>query len=329
MSKKQRKKNNEEKSPLPRKGLQKAVYVEAKERIPRKLNRIGSELDANLKPFDFEWVATNELDQLSDQLIKPLLPKWMSQCHKPKRAVHFGHPERQLNHRGKKVDPLVVLGRDDRRTYSDTSYPWGCVCKVITSAGSGSGIIVGPRHVLTASHVINWAASGGVNGTVEVHRAGPTVSAISRITRVHAFTRVTGSVGWSELDEDYAVLITADRIGDRFGWVGTRTYNSSWDDEPFWTNIGYPGDVAGAMFPIFQRGKELDEHAWDFGSGRAMDTNADINPGQSGGPMFAFWSDGPYVVAVVSAHDIEDRDNYCSGGSDLTRLVRFALNANP
>jgi len=326
MAKKDRLKQDE-KSPLSHKGLAQAVNKAATEKVPLKLRSVDLLIDP--EAFEFELVSTERLDKVSDEPIKPLLPNWIDQCYKPKRAIDYGRPKAKLEHRGRKVDPLVVLGGDDRRTYSDTSYPWGCVCKILTSAGSGSGVIVGPRHVLTASHVVNWAVSGGVNGSVEVHRAGPAVSAISRITRVHAFTRVTGSVGWSELDEDYAVVITADRIGDRFGWLGTKTYNSSWDDEPFWMNIGYPGDVAGARFPIFQRRKELDEHGWDYGSGRAMDTDADINPGQSGSPMFAFWDDGPYAVAVVSSHDVEDRENYCSGGSDLPRLVRVALNANP
>ena len=154
--------------------------------------------------------------------------------------------------------------------------------------------------MLTASHVVDWAAAGGVSGSVEVLRGGAAGSATSRIVRVHAFTQVTGSIGWTELDEDYAVLVVADRIGDWFGWLGSRTYDGGWDDDPYWFDIGYPGDVA-ARAPDFQTGRWLDEHAFDFGRGRAMDTNADTFFGQSGGPMAAFWSDGPYAVAVVSA----------------------------
>jgi V8-like Glu-specific endopeptidase len=229
------------------------------------------------------------------------------------------------------LDPLFIWGADDRHVYNDTNYPWGCVCRIVTAIGVGSGVIVGPRHVLTASHIVDWNTNGA--GTVEVHRAGPSVSAISAIVRVWYFTKIIPpGVDWSEVDEDYAVLITADRIGDRFGWLGVRTYRSRWDDEPYWENIGYADDVAGQMFAIHQRDKELDEDEFDYGSGRSMTTSADTLKGQSGSPLFAFWADGPYVVAVVSAQGtyfLSGDENWCSGGSQMTRLVNHARSNDP
>jgi V8-like Glu-specific endopeptidase len=230
-----------------------------------------------------------------------------------------------MRHRGREVDPLLVFAPDDRRTYNDRSYPWGTICRVVTAAGTGSGVIVGPRHVLTASHVVDWSRNGA--GTVEVHRAGGFVRATTAITRVWFFTKVTGTVDYFENDEDYAVLVTGQRIGDSFGWLGTRTYNSSWDGEPYWWNIGYPGDIGGGNTPTFQRNKELDEDAWDWGGGRSMTTNADTFFGNSGGPMFGFWDAGPYVVAVVSSQS--SSENWCSGGDDMTRLVRHARTVDP
>ena len=314
--------------PLSRKGLAKAIDRPAKKKVPKKFRTGGLSIDP--EPFVFKQVRGRELDKFSKAPFKPFIPEWMDQTHKPRRAIKFGSPNTKVRFRGKKVDPLVVLGADDRISYNDTTYPWVCVCKIITAVGTGSGVIVGPRHVLTASHVVNWSSVSGATGSVEVHRAGAAVSAISPIVQVYAFTRITGRrIGATELDEDYAVIVTADRIGDFFGWLGARTYKSRWDDEPYWMNIGYPGDVAGALFPIFQQGRELDEFAADFGSARAMETNADINPGQSGSPMFSFWREGPYAVAVVSAHNINDRENYCSGGRDLPRLVRLARDRSP
>lgn len=291
-------------------------------KVPEKLRSL--DVFADIEAFEVVEVSERMLAGVSDEPVDFSVPEWSDIRSRPAAALRQEGYRPRVRFRGKELEPAVVLGTDERRTYDDRSYPWGCVCKVVTSVGTGSGVIVGPRQVLTASHVVNWSVPGGVNGTVEVHRAGASVSAISRIQRVFAFTRVTGTVGWTELDEDYAVLETADPIGERFGWLGSRTYSSGWDGDAYWYNVGYPGDVGGGNWPTWQRSKWLDEHAWDFGTGRAMDTNADINPGNSGGPMFAWWSDGPYAVAVVSAHDVDDRENFCSGGSDLVRLVRLA-----
>jgi hypothetical protein len=104
--------------------------------------------------------------------------------------------------------------------------------------------------------------------------------------------------------------------------MGTRTYNSSWDDEPYWWNIGYPGMVGSGIRPTFQRNARLNEPWYDLGPARSMSTRADLTPGNSGGPMFGFWNDGPYVVAVASAE--APAENWCAGGSWLTNLVNHA-----
>lgn len=301
----------------------------ATEEVPKELREI--DLLISTPFFKHSPVDRKELLTSPAEPLTPYRPKWMASTGRPKRVSLPGEPKGKLWHRGAKLDPLFIWGADDRRIYNDTNYPWGCVCRIVTATGVGSGVIVGPRHVLTASHVVDWNTNGA--GTVEVHRAGPSVSAISAITRVWYFTKINPpDVGWSEVDEDYAVLITADRIGDRFGWLGVRTYDSGWDDEPYWRNIGYPGDVAGQMFPIYQRDKELDEDEFDYGSGRSMTTSADTWKGQSGSPLFAFWSDGPYVVAVVSAQGtyfLSGDENWCSGGSDMTKLVNHARSNDP
>ena len=49
------------------------------------------------------------------------------------------------------------------------------------------------------------------------------------------------------MDEDYAVLTLADRLGDRFGWLGITTYDSDYDDEPIFRTIGYANDIAGGQ----------------------------------------------------------------------------------
>jgi V8-like Glu-specific endopeptidase len=109
--------------------------------------------------------------------------------------------------------------------------------------------------------------------------------------------------------------------------MGAKRYDSGWDDKAYWHNIGYAGDLGTMGRPLWQSPFALDEDEWDLGSGRAMQTTGDFMRGQSGSPVFAFWSGLPYVVAVASAGS--GADNYCSGGSDLKQLVREARAGDP
>ncbi|MCA9066882.1 MAG: trypsin-like peptidase domain-containing protein [Planctomycetaceae bacterium] len=288
---------------------------EARGEIPKDLQAM---LLPEPPPYKLAGIEARREERLVADPTVPMIPEWFGASSSPCKA-RLPLPVQVLQ-RGQSVNPLTLFQPEDRRIYNDISYPWGTICRVITAAGAGSGVIVGPRHVLTASHVVDW--SGNTGGTVEVHRSAGSVRATTAITTVWYYTKVTGSVDWFEQDEDYAVLVTSNRIGELFGWMGTRTYNSSWDDEPYWWNVGYPGSIANGLRPTFQRDVRLDEPWYDLGPARAMSTRADLTPGNSGGPMFGFWADGPYVVAVVSS---ESRDeNWCAGGSWLTNLVRHA-----
>jgi len=52
-----------------------------------------------------------------------------------------------------RYDPTTIFLPDGRRAYYDTTYPWRCLVRIVTPRGwAGSGVLIGPRHVLTASH---------------------------------------------------------------------------------------------------------------------------------------------------------------------------------
>ena len=148
------------------------------------------------------------------------------------------------------VTSLHIINNDDRKVYNDWRYPWGLVCRVNGNDGTfGSGVIVGPRHVLTASHVVNW---DNLVLTVDVHTFDGVARATAVIDTAGCYTRVTESDGFSSSDEDYAVLVLDQRLGDRFGSMGVRTYNSSWDERELWETMGYAEDVAGTV-PTWSR----------------------------------------------------------------------------
>jgi V8-like Glu-specific endopeptidase len=279
---------------------------------------------AQLKPLQFAKVRARRPARRPSTVIvtDASRPPWVPFAPTPRTLRQTSIA--QLVRHGTAVTPLRITPPfDNRRVYHDWSYPWGLVCKIESGQYGGSGVLIGPRHVLTASHVIDWNAGWA---TVDVQRFDKTFTSGSCVSSLHAYSKLD-EVHESELDEDYAVLVLVDRLGDRFGWMGSRTYDSSWDDETWWSTMGYPDEIGDGKRPVFERDFHLDEDEFDLGSGRAMQCGADLTYGQSGSPIFGFWGASAFAVAVVSAQS--DSDNYCAGGSDLSRLVREVRAAHP
>lgn len=226
----------------------------------------------------------------------------------------------------------TIFDADNRRIFSDTSFPW-CTIGRVDGGGQGSGVLVGPRHLLTVSHGMVWNSDGTCNqitftpsyfdGNAPFGNAG--------IIHWYAYRKVTGpTLNADDGAEDYVVLVLDQRLGDLCGWMGTRAYdNESWDDDDydthdFWTHVGYPGDLAGGNRPSYQADIGMDSAFWDSDSHERLWHQADVWPGQSGGPFFA-WFDNeawPRVTAVQSGQDSEE--NSASGGYYINNLLNQA-----
>lgn len=228
-----------------------------------------------------------------------------------------------------RYDPTTIFNPDGRRPYYDESYPWRCLVRVTTPRGwSGSGALIGPRHVLTASHCVDWTP-GWL--TVDVMYSNGSSLASANGTLAYASSKVgPGTIPDDESDEDYAVIVLDQPLGEAYGWLGSRTYDSGWDDETSaWHSIGYPQDWSGnGEIAAWQTDFLLNELGLDYGSARLIRSQTFDNwPGQSGSPVFGFWDDGPHVVGVVSGQGADY--NYISGGSLLPSLINRARNEHP
>lgn len=230
-------------------------------------------------------------------------------------------------------EPTTIFNPDDRYLFQDTRYPWCTTGRVDTPGGQASGTMVGPRHLLTCSHAIQWK-SDGTAGWVKFTPSyfdGSAPFGEAWGTRVYFYNKADGSDGMSRNEEqyDYVVVVLGTRMGDLTGWMGGRSWSDDWDDESWWRHIGYPGDLSSGQRPSYQRDIAMDGSFWDREAHTRIFHKGDVWPGQSGGSFFAWWRGESYpsVVAVQSAHN--SSENIASGGSDMISLIIKARNDHP
>jgi len=197
--------------------------------------------------------------------------------------------------------------------------------------------MIGPRHVLTCNHGIDWTPPPGFDADwftftpayYDSSASAPFGSSYG--TRVY-YVQKDNNDGKSTGNEgqfDYVVVVLNDRIGERTGWLGARTYADAWDASAVWWHVGYPAEITSSSRPIFQRWIALNGDDTQDDAHQQIYHQADVFPGQSGGPIFGFWDGdvGPRAVAVQSWENAST--NGASGGGDLRDLVARARSENP
>jgi len=221
----------------------------------------------------------------------------------------------------------TVFGTDTRRAFQDTTYPWSTVGRVETNRGSGSGVMIGPRHLLTVSHVIDWTAPAGF--AADWVRFTPSFfdgnAPFGEAYGAHIYWYVQedgdGFISGNEGNFDYAVVVLDRRLGETTGWMGARGYDDDWDSLDVWSHMGYPADLNSGQRPTWQGGFRVDG---TDAAAQSILHQADVFPGQSGGPVFGFWAGevGPRAIAVQSWQTTSN--NGASGSMDMRDLVARA-----
>jgi V8-like Glu-specific endopeptidase len=226
----------------------------------------------------------------------------------------------------------TVFGTDNRLTFQDTTYPWSTVGLVETNRGSGSGVMIGPRQLLTVSHVIDWTAPAGF--AADWVRFTPSYfdgnAPFGEAYGAHIYWYVQedgdGFISGNEGNFDYVVVVLDRRLGETTGWMGARGYDDDWDRLDVWSHTGYPADLNSGQRPTWQGGFRVDG---TDAAAQSILHQADVFPGQSGGPLFGFWLGdvGPRAVAVQSWQT--SSNNGASGSMDLRDLVALARTEFP
>jgi V8-like Glu-specific endopeptidase len=263
----------------------------------------------------------------------------------PQELVASLRQTNRIRHAGIKVrrntsTPTSVFAPEDRFTFNDTAFPWSTCGRVDTAAGWGSGVMIGPRHFMTASHVVNW----GPNNTAGWIKFTPlqfddtTPFGTAFATRIYSWLKADGSdqLDRDETAFDYVVCVLERRLGEVTGWMGSRGYSTDWDGDAVWGHIGYPFDLAGGKRPAFVGYQAFDSTFTRTVGGRdsfGIQHRIDAVGGQSGGPYFGWWGDEPWP-RVVGTQSGENQGgpggpNNCGGGNPLPELINHARTVEP
>jgi V8-like Glu-specific endopeptidase len=223
------------------------------------------------------------------------------------------------------------------RPHEDPSFPWSTLGRVDVDGGWASGVLVGPRHVLTASHVISWPEGDGprrpqagwLRFTPGASAGRSPFGSASAIVVHYAVAVLPPTIEPHEERHDYAVGVLDRRLGDEVGWLGVRAYDDAWDGHEAWTILGYAGTSAATARPVVADGLRLDGHDQQDDASQVIYHRAAVQTGHSGGPLIGRWSGepAPHVVAVQSW-----ANEFCAGacgGSRLVELVEQARRLHP
>lgn len=197
--------------------------------------------------------------------------------------------------------PEGVLGRTDDRSPIDRTedFPYSAICCLRLARGDreemlGTGWLVGPRTVVTASHCIRYGAFAADEIIVIPGRDG-----FERPFGTYRSRRFSVAEGWLGTPEtksrDLACIHLDTPVGVGTGWFEL----ASWSDDRLanhTVNIsGYPSDRAGQTRQYF------DEDIITFVGPSRLHYLVDTMAGQSGAPVWAYAEPGA-PATVVGAH---------------------------
>ncbi len=260
-----------------------------------------------------------------------LRPEWAHSFYAPRvDSTAYDRPMRRFN--GRIVEPLYVFGADNRVAYQDASWPWGLVGKIFNSDGKvGTGALIGKRIIATAGHMIPWVSVAAGSWWM---RFVPAFFNGSSLFGAGVQSFVSDAKGYNTSGDvtgyDFAVCRLYTPLGDSLGYFGYNGYDDDWEDEAYWTLLGYPTAIASGQKPSFQGSIAVIDDDGDSNGGLEIESHADMTPGNSGGPFFGWWSGDPRLIGVVSGQEEEysfpfstEKVNVVAGGSGFTNLMAW------
>jgi V8-like Glu-specific endopeptidase len=269
----------------------------------------------------------------------PYQPSWIDYTPHPKIGTVNQPLLKRAN--GRWIKPHYgIFGADDRTVYYPSGYPWGCIGNLFVwndfsqpnPQHRASAVLIGDRVILTAAHMAPWGSSNWAMQFVPAYWNGSSTfgAGVSSYVSDYWGYEFSGNMptAW-----DMVVCRLYTPLGHDYGYFGTITHDPRWQGGNYWSLAGYPDAPGDGSRPSRQMWFPTVDDDPD-GNASEVEYLADQTSGDSGGPVFGFFSGGnSYVIGTVSGGEFQPEEdnprvwedvNVAAGGNALCDLVAWA-----
>jgi V8-like Glu-specific endopeptidase len=190
-------------------------------------------------------------------------------------------------------------------SYSASTYPYDTVVRITDTIGGqtwqGSGVLISPDEVLTASHVVYIQGEGTATGIVVTpgytDGSSPYGSATGSFIHYFQVNDANRSITNAQSQFDYAVI----HLSTPFAYAGYMGIQSNFGGGAV-SITGYPASAGGAQVDSVQTVSRDPNYTLLDGTS--------IGEGSSGGPVWIQTANGPEVVGLVSSESDSSTEGY-------------------
>jgi hypothetical protein len=219
---------------------------------------------------------------------------------------------------------------------TNQSFPYGAVGRVITHLPNGAlgvctAALVGPRHILTSSHCATWTNLNDDSPPSPIgFQPGYSDGELFPFSSViYSYWDIKLQIGApaphdASVGGDYLIGVLDRRYDVTNDMFGVKEWDQLWINNIWWSMLGYPYDLTQSNRLVY-RGVFAGSVNFQSQYGIRVKFDVITSVGDSGGPIYGWWSGRPSIVAVTSGAAAGSPGMIGHGGDSMVDMWNEAL----